>query len=152
MSLRMLASGAAALAVAASTVALAQPSAQAAAVPQGTPITKVLDWRAGHGDATAAGTRWLEQGTAPYDRPLVVKGELRNTGTGCSSVWIAWQRDFVSYPPEKQATQCGPGAAPIAYRKSAPGTLSSATLFVCRGERDTQDCGDRVLMTNWGLG
>ncbi|GGP32451.1 hypothetical protein GCM10010278_03510 [Streptomyces melanogenes] len=148
----MLASGAAALAVAAATVALAQPSAQAATVPLGTPITKVLDWRAGHGDATAAGTRWLEQGTTPYERPLVVKGELRTTGPGCSSGWIQWQRDFVTYPAQKQATQCGPGATPVAYHKSSPGTLSGATLFVCKGEQDTQDCGDRVLMTNWGLG
>lgn len=152
MSLRMLAYGAAVLAATASTVALAQPSAQAATVPPGTPVTKVFDWRAGHGDATAAGTRWLEQGNALYDRPLVVKGELRGTGEGCSSVWIQWQRDFASYPPQKQATQCGTGVTPFAYRKSSPGTLSSATLFVCKGDQDTQDCGDRVLMTNWGLG
>ncbi|WP_329403208.1 hypothetical protein [Streptomyces melanogenes] len=67
-------------------------------------------------------------------------------------MWGSGRRGGRPHRDEKQATQCGPGATPLAYRKSSPGTLSSATLFVCKGEQDTRDCGDRVLMTNWGLG
>ncbi|KOU31763.1 hypothetical protein ADK53_24175 [Streptomyces sp. WM6373] len=91
-----------------------------------------------HGTATVTATRWTER-ELPFSvlTTLVVKGELRNTGAECHSLWARF--DGSGAPAAKYATQCGPGAAPFTLR-SAPGLNPGASLFICRGE-GTDDCG-----------
>ncbi|MGW2042508.1 hypothetical protein [Streptomyces virginiae] len=95
-------------------------------------------WSKAHGSATVTGTRWTER-ELPFSvlTTLVVKGELKNTGAECHSLWARF--DGSSAPAAKAATQCGPGATPFTLR-SAPGMNPGGVFFICRG-KGTEDCG-----------
>lgn len=112
-----------------------------------------MPWSAHHGTATASGTRWTERGDNGTLFPaLVVRGELQNTGTGCYSVWVQWTHDLAPAPPHKQATRCGPGAAPVAYRLPSYSLTTTGSLFVCKGDKNTTDCGPHESLTSWPSG
>ncbi|MFI0448261.1 hypothetical protein [Actinomadura sp. 6N118] len=93
-------------------------------------------WSAGHGTATASGTRWYENGY------LMAQGNLENTSSECFTLWGVWTVDF-SYFHVKHATLCGPGSAPVNIRQDAS-MLTSARLMICRGNQDISDCGPKV--------
>ncbi|GHC70093.1 hypothetical protein [Streptomyces cinnamoneus] len=132
---RKLAYGAAALGSAA-LLCLSQQSASAA-----TPVA----WSAQYGGASASGTRWLE--SAGTGTQLKIQGEVKNTDSGCYSVWTTWHYDFTTLPSQKLASLCGPGT------KSFTGSqrynmLTTGSLAVCKGD-DMKDCGPSVTMTSW---
>ncbi|MFF3328961.1 hypothetical protein ACFYWX_05275 [Streptomyces sp. NPDC002888] len=132
--------------------AISAVSANASNAPTAVPAHSAaapVQWSATHGSATASGTRWTEQsGTATV---LVVEGQLRNTGTECSSVWVQWTRDFVSSPYTKQATQCGSEVSPVNVRLNPYRLTTTGRLKVCRGTTDTNDCGTAVSLTTWPI-
>ncbi|CAM5320509.1 hypothetical protein SABIM44S_00338 [Streptomyces abikoensis] len=110
-----------------------------------------MPWSTHHGTATASGTRWTERGDGQLFPALTVRGELKNTGTGCYSVWIQWTHDFAGTPPHKNVTQCGPGTTPVEYRLPSYTLTTTGSLFVCKGDKDTNDCGPRESLTTWPL-
>ncbi|CAM5423074.1 hypothetical protein [Streptomyces avidinii] len=120
--------------VAASAAGLLLAGAPASAAP--------IPWSVSHGTATADGTRWLEPGSS-----LVVKGELRNTGPGCYSLWSVTVRDFVPGPVRKLATQCGSGSQPVETKISYALTTTSY-VQICQDESRT-NCGRQTSVTQW---
>ncbi|MFF7726676.1 hypothetical protein [Streptomyces sp. NPDC008001] len=140
--------GLAVLASAAGLVALAQPPAAAA----GSPAGKGVPWSTHHGTATASGTRRTERDGSALFPALVVRGELKNTGTGCYSVWVQWTYDFAGMPPRKHVTQCGPATKPVDYRLPSYSLTTTGSIFVCKGDKDTSDCGPRESLTSWPVG
>ncbi|MFF4447236.1 hypothetical protein [Streptomyces sp. NPDC001502] len=136
MSSRTLKSLTVALASAA-TVMLAATSSSAAGLP----------WSASHGTATADGSRSLERGSGILSSTLVVRGELKNAGPGCYSLWSMAIHDFAPTPARKLATQCGPGSTPVSFKTHyAPTT--TASVYVCKDE-GAQDCGQQMPLTTW---
>ncbi|MGW9071524.1 hypothetical protein ACWGQT_19040 [Streptomyces yangpuensis] len=108
-----------------------------------------LPWSAGHGTATASGTRWLEKGSGILTSTLAVEGELKNTGPGCYSLWSMTIHDFAPMPARNIATQCGPGTKPVSFKAYyAPTTTGS--VYVCKGE-GAQDCGQQISVTTWPI-
>lgn len=111
-----------------------------------------MPWSAHHGTATASGGRWTERGDSSLFPALVVRGELKNTGAGCYSVWVQWTYDLAPGPARKHITQCGPGTAPVDYRLPSYSPTTTGSLFVCKGDKDTADCGPRESLTSWPVG
>ncbi|WDV51851.1 hypothetical protein PV963_16440 [Streptomyces coeruleorubidus] len=68
---------------------------------------------------------------------VAVEGELRNTGSGCYTLWIQWTVDLTVGPPFKMGTQCGPGSVPVRFEK--PGGLGTTWVKICRDTQHT-DC------------
>lgn len=97
-------------------------------------------WSKAYGNAAVTGNRHMER-ELPFSvlSTLIVKGELKNTGNDCYSLWA--KLDTGSAPATRAATQCGAGSATFNLR-SAPSMSPNGTLFLCRGE-GTQDCGPR---------
>ncbi|MFF4408364.1 hypothetical protein ACFY2W_11435 [Streptomyces sp. NPDC001262] len=118
---------------AAATGALTQ---SAVAAPATTP------WSASYGTAAVAGTKWVEHRDSGLT-PLVWQGTLKNTGSGCYSVWTSVAHDMWGMGPEKQATQCGAGSVSFSQEDSSL-TFTSVQVVVCRGDKDTTDCGSWV--------
>ncbi|MEU5430456.1 hypothetical protein AB0H73_33325 [Streptomyces olivoreticuli] len=145
----ILAAGSAVLVSAASLLALAQGTAAASGTTQ--KEVKGVGWSASHSSATASGTRWTEKGSSFLFSDLVIKGELKNTGSGCTSVWTQWTHDFAGMPAVKIATQCGPGTSPVNYRLASYSPTTTGSLFVCEGDKDTHDCGRLESMTSWPI-
>ncbi|MFC4471903.1 hypothetical protein ACFPH6_46725 [Streptomyces xiangluensis] len=95
-------------------------------------------WSASHGTADASGTtRTVETGGVSGQR-LAVEGELRNTGSGCYTLWIQWTVDLTPGPPFKMGTQCGAGSVPVRFEK--PGGLGTTWVKICR-DTGHSDCG-----------
>ncbi|MBW5486039.1 hypothetical protein [Streptomyces bambusae] len=126
-----------ALAAAATVVVAGTPSSAATEVP----------WSASHGTASASGTRWTERPAGSTSTVLVVKGELRNTGSGCYAVWSQFTFDFMPRPARKHASLCGPGAVPVEF-STAYSALTTGSVFICKGDT-LQDCGERRTLTSW---
>ncbi|MFJ3927490.1 hypothetical protein [Streptomyces sp. NPDC090022] len=122
--------------VAASAAALLLAGAPASAAP--------VPWSASHGTATADGTRWLENSST-----LVVKGELRNTGPGCYSLWSVTIRDFAPGPVSNLATVCGPGSKQV-EAKIAYAITTSSYLQICQDD-NRKNCGQQVSVTSWPI-
>lgn len=101
--------------------------------------TAEREWTASHGTATASGTSRTESGSI-FVRPIVIKGELSNSGSECYSAWFTFTHDLTPGVPNKIATQCGTGTTPINFRASLPG-IGTASIKVCRGSADIKDCG-----------
>lgn len=135
---RMLRTGATCLATGAA-VLLTGTSASAAGVP----------WSVSHGAATAQGTRAVQQDPGGFLPALAIRGELRNTGDGCYSVWFQFNHDLAPGPAIKHATQCGPGTTPIEFRTTYRPT-TSGSVFVCEGTT-REECGERRSMTSWSV-
>ncbi|MFI9823358.1 hypothetical protein ACIHFC_23255 [Streptomyces sp. NPDC052013] len=125
------------------TVTAASPAAA------GATGTAAVDWSAGHGTSVATGTRWTEQSSTGFGSALVVRGELRNSGTQCYSVWVRWTYDFVPGPYRKHATQCGTGTTAVDVRLDPYRPTTTGQLTVCRGSADTSDCGPAISLTSW---
>ncbi|MBR8642194.1 hypothetical protein KEF29_29855 [Streptomyces tuirus] len=122
------------------TVALAAMALPAAATSTAAAETAADgDWTASYGTARAAGTSWTEPGTI-FVRPLVIKGELENTGSDCYSAWIEFTQDLTPGLPAKNATQCGPGTTLVDYRLALP-SVRTVSIKICRGSTDMADCG-----------
>ncbi|MFD7258469.1 hypothetical protein [Streptomyces sp. NPDC059874] len=116
----------------------------------GTPSSAAdgVAWTAGHGTAEAWGTRWTERGTDGFlSVKLVLKGELKNTGKDCYSVWSQFTYDFAPGPARKHATQCGPGTTPVDFSSTYLPT-TTGSVFICKGET-LKDCGERRSITHW---
>ncbi|MFH9403830.1 hypothetical protein ACH4JS_29340 [Streptomyces sp. NPDC017638] len=132
-------------------VAVAALSASAGLATAGTAgaAGAAVPWSTTYGTANASGTRWTEpSGTSTA---LVVKGELRNTGTACYSVWVQWTNDFISYPYQKSTTQCGAGVTPVDIRLSPYKLTTNGHLKVCKGTADTSACGSEISLTTWPI-
>lgn len=138
--------GGRALCAAAAICAVVSAASPAAA---GVPGTAAVDWSAAHGASVASGTRWTEPSGTGLGSALVVRGELRNSGTACSSVWVRWTYDFVPGPYHRHATQCGTGTAEVNVRLDPYRPTTTGQLTVCRGTADTRDCGPAVSLTSW---
>ncbi|MGY0056806.1 hypothetical protein ACWY4P_09605 [Streptomyces sp. LZ34] len=134
--------------IAVGIAALSVSANSAAATPRNAAVAAV-EWSATHGSATASGTRWTERVDGWTD--LVIEGELRNTGTECTSVWVRWIHDWVVTPYTRQASQCGGGVSPVNIRLSPYGLTTTGQLKVCRGTTDTGDCGDAISVTHWPI-
>lgn len=95
-------------------------------------------WSKAYGSALVTGNHHTER-ELPLSvlTALVIKGELKNTGNECYSLWA--KLDIGSAPAARDATQCGPGTTAFSLR-SVPSMSPNGTLFLCRGE-GTQDCG-----------
>ncbi|ORT59398.1 hypothetical protein [Streptomyces sp. CB03238] len=133
----------AAAATAGALLATAAPATAASTTADGGKPARTVAWSAGHGGATAAGDRWIEQ-----SGNLVLSGTLSHTGEGCYSVWTRFVNDFAPGPLTKLAEVCGPGTVAItarhAYRLTTTGRLA-----VCRGTENVQDCGPWHTITSW---
>lgn len=129
-----------ALVLASGNTATAGPAPGAAAV----------QWSAAHGASTASGTRWTEP--SGIGNALVVEGELRGTGAGCSSVWVQWTRDLAPGPYRVHATQCGDEVTPVRIRLDPYWPTTTGRLKVCRGTADMNDCGPSISLTSWPVG
>jgi hypothetical protein len=110
-----------------------------------------VEWSAGHGSATASGTRWTEKNGSGTGSALVIKGELRSTGPDCYSIWVRWTHDFIPLPYSKRVTLCGTGSAPADIRLDPYRLTTTGYLKVCRGAEDTEDCGEAVSLTSWPI-
>jgi len=133
----------AAIAVLTVSPATASDSDQAAAeAPKG------VAFAATHGTAVAEGTRWLENGAGTT---LVLRGQLKNSGSDCYSVWFQFTNDFMPRPPQKHVTQCGRGTVLIDFQLPSYRPTTTGTTFVCKGQ-DLKDCGQRNSVTSWPVG
>ncbi|MFD8542422.1 hypothetical protein [Streptomyces sp. NPDC059649] len=143
---RILTSGAAVLASTAALLALGQTSATAVGVES---AAAAVPWKATHGTATASGTRSLESKAGSMFSKLVVKGDFKNTGEGCYSVWTQWTHDLVPGPPVKRATLCGKGTKSVDLSLDNYSLTTTGSVFICRGDKDTKDCGEQESLTSW---
>lgn len=150
MHIRRLSYIAVALASAVSLLGLTQQTATATEAPGAPTAVKGVPWSAQHGAATASGTRWTEKGSGIFP-DLKIKGEFKNMGKECYSVWVQWNLDLVPGPPFKHATLCGPGAKSIDYAWPNCSFTTTGDLFVCKGDKDTKNCGTRESMTSWPI-
>ncbi|MEU3886167.1 hypothetical protein [Streptomyces sp. NPDC029041] len=102
----------------------------------GTTAHAAEGWSLSHATAGASGTtRSVDSGGLWPD--TAVEGELRNTGSGCYTLWIQWTVDLTVGPPFKMGTQCGAGSVPVRFQK--PGGLGTTWLKICRDTQHT-DC------------
>lgn len=147
MTLMRIASPKRTLATIALTVAALSSAAHSAAAGPAPSTAAPVEWSAAHGSAAASGIRWTEQDG--IRSALVIEGELRNTGTGCFSVWVRWIHDFFPSPYTRHATQCGDEIAPVNLRLSPYLPTTTGQLKVCRGAEDTTDCGPAISLTPW---
>ncbi|MER7402526.1 hypothetical protein ABT373_08530 [Streptomyces sp. NPDC000070] len=107
-----------------------------ALVAYGSSAVAAEGWSVSHGTADASGTtRSVETGGLFGN--VAVEGELRNTGSGCYTLWIQWTADLTVGPPFKMGTQCGPGSVPVRFEK--PGGLGTTWVKICRDTQHT-DC------------
>ncbi|MEU9123246.1 hypothetical protein AB0C96_25835 [Streptomyces sp. NPDC048506] len=144
----MLTSGAAVLASATMLLALGQSSAMAAGVKA---AGSDVPWKATHGTATASGTRSLEAKSGSMSSKLVIKGNFKNTGNDCYSVWTQWTHDMMPGPAVKRATLCGKGTQPVDLSLDNYSLTTTGDVFICRGDKDTKDCGERETLTSWPI-
>ncbi|MGW1372912.1 hypothetical protein ACWD6P_01340 [Streptomyces sp. NPDC002446] len=142
----MLTSGAAVLASAAALLTLGQSSATAAGV---TSAGSGVPWTATYGTATASGTRSVQSGDGSMFSKLVIKGDFKNTGKDCYSVWTQWTHDLAPGPPIKRATLCGKGTQAVDLSLGSYTFTTTGSVFICRGDKDTKDCGERESLTSW---
>ncbi|WP_030796283.1 hypothetical protein [Streptomyces sp. NRRL S-337] len=143
---RIFTSGAAVLASTAVLLTLGQSSATAAGVKAaGAPVP----WKATYGTATASGTRSVEPKDGSVYSKLVIKGDFKNTGNDCYSVWTQWTYDLVPRPPVKQATLCGKGSKSVDLSLASYTFTTTGSVFICRGDKDTKDCGEQESLTSW---
>lgn len=145
---RALTAAGAVLAAAAATLTFAQPSQ--AAQPQA-PAAAEVAWSAAHGDTTASGTRWTEAGGGVFPA-LKVEGELKKTGSGCSSLWVQWTYDLAPNPPKKAFTQCGAGSKAVDLSLATYSPTTTGKVTVCKGDEDMSDCGEWESLTTWPAG
>ncbi|MEV6675758.1 hypothetical protein AB0N09_02675 [Streptomyces erythrochromogenes] len=106
-----------------------------------------VPWKVNHGTATAEGTRWLEKGEGPLRTSLVIKGELKNTGNDCYSVWLQFNYDMAPGPGRKHATQCGPGTVEVNFRTTY-WPLTTGSVYICKDEPG-KGCGQSTPVTSW---
>ncbi len=130
-------------------IAALSSSAHSAAADPAPAAAAPVEWVAAHSTAAASGSRWTEQDV--IWPALIIEGELRNTGTGCFSVWVRWIHDFSPSPYARHATQCGDEAAPVNIRLSPYLPTTTGQLKVCRGTEDTTDCGPVISLTTWPI-
>ncbi|GAB7035713.1 hypothetical protein AB0G35_15620 [Streptomyces sp. NPDC021749] len=143
---RIFTSGAAVLASATALLALGQTTATAAGVRS---AGAAVPWKATYGTATASGTRSLEaKDGSPFSK-IVIKGDFKNTGGDCYSVWTQWSRDLVPGPPVKRATLCGKGSKAVDLSLDNYLPTTTGSVFICRGDKDTKDCGEHEDLTSW---
>ena len=107
-------------------------------------------WSATHGTAEASGTRWVE-GSSIFDQELIVRGELRGTGSGCYSVWVRWVFDLAPGPERRHVTVCGGESAPVDVRGPYTTPTTTAYLRICRGQTENHDCGATENLTSWPI-
>ncbi|WP_329381403.1 hypothetical protein OG625_17220 [Streptomyces sp. NBC_01351] len=136
---RTLKSSVMAVAAAATVLVGATTSAAAGGVP----------WKVDHGTATAEGTRWLEKGEGVLYSNLVIKGELKNTGSDCYSVWFQFNYDMAPGPGRKHATQCGPGTVEVNFTTMYR-PLTTGSVYICKDEPG-KGCGQSRTITSWPI-
>ena len=108
-----------------------------------------VEWSATHGTATASGLRWTEPRSDIGNR-LVVEGDLKNTGSGCYSVWVRWIHDLAPGPERLQTTVCGSGSVPVDVVLDMYWPTTGGYLRVCKGKTNT-DCGEQISLTTWPI-
>ncbi len=139
--------------LAATGAVLAAAAAGALAQPAAAAPTSGVPWTVSFGTATASGTRWTESagGMGLYST-LVLDGGLKNTGSGCYSVWSQWTFDMAPVPAHKEVTQCGPGAVPVSVQQQGYSPTTTGRVYICRGDRDMTDCSAPTDVTWWPVG
>lgn len=138
----------AAAAITGSLLIAATPAVAAPTATTEVQASDPIEWSVTHGTATSTGERWMERETGKIFPDLVLDGQLENTGEGCSSVWIRFQFDMAPVMPVKHAEVCGAGTAEFNLRQQYMPT-TTASLSVCEGTENTQDCAPWESMTRW---